>query len=110
MPGREYVARTQSIARERDGETFCSFSRTYRSKRTIVLSVGRPVTVTCEVMSNDSPISESFGLLSMKEIFSMFGRPSMSGLTEAAGRTRDSAMENEFSVAGCGFNSTGFER
>ena len=59
----------------------------------MLLSVGRPVTVTCEVMSNDRPMSGSLGLESTNDTFSMSGRPSMFGLTSLAGNTRDSAME-----------------
>src|SRR5437016_3066887 len=60
----------------------------------MVLSVGWPVTVTCEVMSKETPIW-SLALLSVVKLtFWMSGRPSMVGLIAFAGSTRDSAMEN----------------
>ena len=41
----------------------------------MLFSVGRPVTVTWEVTSNESPISSSLGLVSTNETFSIAGRP-----------------------------------
>src|ERR1043166_6582611 len=60
----------------------------------MVLSVGWPVTVTCEVMSKETPISSAELLSCVKPTFWMAGRPSIGGLMEFAGSTRDSAMEN----------------
>src|ERR1700681_2547697 len=81
----------------------------------MLLSVGFPVTVTCDVMSKERPISSSFGLRSTKETFWMSGRPSMLGLIEFADRTRDSAMEygaaaTELIVAGVGCRRSGAPR